>query len=115
MGNIPEISIDELTKLNLEKICLVDVREKYEFIEMRVPGAKLMPLSEVHENLAAFPTDSPVYLICASGNRSGVAGEFLAEHKVNAINVAGGTKGWVTSGNAYLQGDDDLPMFVGQE
>tara|TARA_B100001996_G_scaffold357363_1_gene321262 strand:- start:818 stop:1165 length:348 start_codon:yes stop_codon:yes gene_type:complete len=115
LANIPEISIDELAELNLEKICLVDVREKYEFIEMRVPGAKLLPLSEVPENLAAFPSDSPVYLICASGNRSGVAGDFLAGHKIDAINVAGGTKGWVMSGNVYVQGDDDLPLFVGQE
>ena len=115
MANITEISIDDLANLNLDTICLVDVREKYEFIEMRVPGAKLLPLSEVPENLAAFPTDSPVYLICASGNRSGVAGDFLAENKVDAIKVAGGTKGWVMSGKDYLQGNDNLPMFVEQE
>ena len=115
MGNIPEISIDELAKLNLEGICLVDVREKYEFIEMRVPGAKLLPLGEVTENLDAFPSDTPVYLICASGNRSGVAGEFLLEHKINAINIAGGTKAWVLSGNAFLQGEDDIGMFVESE
>ena len=35
MTEIEEISIDELAKLDLENICLVDVREEYEFIEMR--------------------------------------------------------------------------------
>ena len=39
MTEIEEISTDELAKLDLENICLVDVREEYEFIEMRVPGA----------------------------------------------------------------------------
>mgnify|MGYP005744659063 CR=1 FL=1 len=49
MTEIEEISIDELAKLDLENICLVDVREEYEFIEMRVPGALLLPLGEVPE------------------------------------------------------------------
>ncbi len=113
MGNIQEIDINELAELELDNICLIDVREEFEFVEMRVPGARLLPLAEVQDNLEAFPLGTPVYLICASGNRSGIAGEFLAEHKIEVINIAGGTKGWVASGREYLCGDGDLPMFVG--
>ncbi len=111
MTVIPEISIDELAKLDLENICLVDVREEYEFIEMRVPGAELLPLAEVPEQVDKFPKDKPVYLICASGNRSRVAGEFLLKFRVEAINIAGGTKGWVASGRTYNHGDTDLTVF----
>ena len=111
MTEIHEISIDELANLDLGNICLVDVREEYEFIEMRVPGAKLLPLAEVPEHVDKFPLDRPVYLICASGNRSKVAGDFLSKFHIDAINIAGGTKGWVSSGRSYDYGDTDLPLF----
>lgn len=111
MTEIEEISIDELAKLDLENICLVDVREEYEFIEMRVPGALLLPLGEVPEHVDKFPLDRPVYLICASGNRSKVAGDFLSKFHIEAINIVGGTKAWVSSGRAYKCGDVDLPHF----
>lgn len=111
MTEIEEISIDELAKLDLENICLVDVREEYEFIEMRVPGALLLPLGEVPEHVDKFPLDRPVYLICASGNRSKVAGDFLSKFHIEAINIAGGTKACVSSGRAYKCGDVDLPHF----
>ncbi len=111
MTEIGEISTDELAKLDLENICLVDVREEYEFIEMRVPGAELLPLAEVLENINKFPLDRPVYLICASGNRSKVAGDFLSKFDIDAINIAGGTKDWVSSGRAYDFGDSDLPLY----
>ena len=112
MKNINEIDIDEFAKLDIQTICLVDVREYYEFTEMRVPGAKLLPLGEVPENISSFPLDTPVYLICATGNRSGVAGEFLAEHNIETVNVLGGTKGWVMSGREYMHGDEGVVMFL---
>ena len=111
MTEIHEISVDELAKLDLGNICLVDVREEYEFIEMRVPGAELLPLAEVPENVDKFPLDRPVYLICASGNRSKVAGDFLSKFHIDVINIAGGTKDCVSSGRSYDYGDTDLPLF----
>ena len=60
---LTEITIEELASMDLKDICLIDVREEYEFIEMRVPGAELLPLGEVPENLDKFPMDEPVYLI----------------------------------------------------
>ncbi|MEE2682372.1 MAG: rhodanese-like domain-containing protein [Actinomycetota bacterium] len=115
MTEISEIYVEQLRELDLQSICLVDVREEYEFIEMRVPGAELLPLSEVAESIDLFPTDRPVYLICASGNRSRVAGEFLARHGVAAVNIAGGTKGWVASGLKFNHGDEGISMFAGVE
>ena len=111
MGEISEITVDELAEMDLDNICLVDVREKYEFVEMRVPGAALLPLTEVPEQIEKFPKDRPVYLICASGNRSRVAGDYLSKHHIEVVNVAGGTKDWVSSGRKFLYGDADLVVF----
>ena len=49
---LTEITIEELASMNLSDICLIDVREEYEFIEMRVPGAELLPLADIPENLS---------------------------------------------------------------
>ena len=45
-----------------------------------------------------LPTDRPVYVICAVGGRSGQAAQFLAQHGVDAVNVAGGTGDWLAAG-----------------
>ena len=89
---LTEITIEELASMDLKDICLIDVREEYEFIEMRVPGAELLPLGEVPENLEKFPMDEPVYLICASGNRSRVAGDYLIDNKM----IIGLPRAWVS-------------------
>ena len=111
MAEINEITVDELAAMELDSIFLIDVREKYEFVEMRVPGAVLLPLAEVPDQIEKFPKDQPVYIICASGNRSRVAGDYLSAHHIEAVNVAGGTKGWVSSGRKFLRGDIDLQVF----
>ncbi|GIS39596.1 MAG: hypothetical protein Ct9H90mP11_09160 [Acidimicrobiales bacterium] len=59
MTEIEEISIDELAKLDLENISLVDVREEYKFIEMRVPGALCCPWEKFQNTLTNFPWIDP--------------------------------------------------------
>lgn len=81
-----------------ESIDVIDVREPWEFAEGHVPGARLVPLSTVAARVADVPTDRPVYLICAVGARSAQAARFLAGHGVDAVNVDGGTGGWLAAG-----------------
>jgi rhodanese-related sulfurtransferase len=44
-------------------------------------------------------------VICRSGGRSLRACEFLADQGLEAINVAGGTMAWITSGRDFVAGD----------
>lgn len=78
---------------------LVDVRTPGEFAGGHVPGAKNIPLDQVHARLAEFgaPGDE-VHLICQSGARSAHAGELLAAKGLRALNVAGGTGTWRSYG-----------------
>jgi len=46
-----------------------------------------------------------VYLVCRTGARSAVAGEFLVEQGVAAVNVAGGMVAWVGAGHEVVTGD----------
>ncbi len=96
---IPEVSVDELAERLAEGARLIDVREPDEYAEAHVPGAVLVPLATVPEHLDAFRGDGPVYVICARGGRSMRAAEHVAEHGIDAVNVAGGTLAWIDAGH----------------
>lgn len=104
---VPEIDVDELARLHAGGIKLVDVREPDEYEGAHVPGAELVPLATVPEQLEAVQGhEGPVYVICAMGGRSRKAAEFYLGQGVDAVNVAGGTKAWIESGrptNAGLE------------
>jgi rhodanese-related sulfurtransferase len=101
---IAEITVDELAELLAAGVRLIDVREPSEYEEARVPGAVLVPLGTVAEQVDTFRGDGPTYVICRSGARSMKACEFVAEQGVEVVNVAGGTMAWVTSGRDYATG-----------
>lgn len=103
--SIREISVDELSELLETSIRLIDVREPNEYHEAHVPGAVLVPLGTVPDRLDAFHGDGPTYVICRSGARSMRACEFVAEHGLEAVNVAGGTMAWVLDGRPVVGGE----------
>lgn len=77
---------------------VIDVREPYEYAAGHVPGATLLPLAEVPVRLNELPRGEKVYIICATGNRSLVAADWLAQAGVDAWSVAGGTSEWQRTG-----------------
>ena len=104
---VSEIDVDALAALDTERIQLVDVREPDEFEQARVPGALLIPLMTIPEQLEHLDSSQALYLICASGGRSMNAAEFLDQHGFDAINIAGGTKGWLAAGHHADSGPVD--------
>jgi rhodanese-related sulfurtransferase len=106
VSDVPEIDIETLEDVLDEGATLVDVREPDEYTEVHVPGAVLVPLATVPENLHVFPSDGPVYVICRSGARSGRAVQWLRGQGIDATNVAGGTDAWVRTGKAQASGDE---------
>lgn len=102
---IQEISVDELEAALVAGSRVVDVRETVEYLDGHVPGAVLVALGTVPDNVAAFQGEGPTYIICKSGARSMRACEFLAEQGVEAVNVLGGTTAWIISGRPVVEGD----------
>ena len=98
--SVIEIDIVTLSDVLGDGAVLIDVREIDEWSDGRVPGAQHIPLATIPDRLDEVPTDGPVYVICALGGRSARAVEFLRANGVDAINVAGGTAGWIDSGRA---------------
>lgn len=105
---INEVSVADLDAALSAGGRVVDVRETDEYEAGHVPGALHVALGTVPDHTAAFQGDGPVYVICKSGGRSLRACEFLAGQGVEAVNVAGGTMAWVSSGRPVVEGSRPL-------
>jgi rhodanese-related sulfurtransferase len=97
-SDVPEIDVHTLHGLWTEGVALIDVREPDEWVTVRVPDVALIPMAEITARVDELPTAGPLYVICASGARSHRVAEYLRGQGVDAVNVAGGTKGWYEAG-----------------
>jgi rhodanese-related sulfurtransferase len=78
---------------------LVDVRTVGEFMGGHLPNAINIPLHQVTARLDEIPTDKPVILVCATGNRSGTAARQLVQAGYTDVyNLRGGTMAWMMNG-----------------
>jgi rhodanese-related sulfurtransferase len=90
---------------NIEGHLFVDVRERDEFEEGHMPGAKNIPLSEIGFHLSEFQKATRIYFSCLSGRRSSFAAKTLCRLGLNdVVNVTGGIKAWVQAGLPVKQG-----------
>jgi thioredoxin len=90
-----EISAEDFARVYEEgEVTLVDVREPAEYRAGHLSGAQLVPMRSVAEKADELPKDEPVYVICATGNRSQSSSQLLRRAGVEAYSVAGGTQGW---------------------
>jgi rhodanese-related sulfurtransferase len=99
-----EVDLDAFAIAHVAGAVVIDVREPYEYASGQVPGAELVPLGSLPAHAAGLPGDQPVYIICATGNRSLSAARFLSGHGVDAKPVAGGTSRWMARGLPVVSG-----------
>jgi rhodanese-related sulfurtransferase len=100
---VPEVDLKTFGTARAAGALVVDVREPGEFRAGHVLGAKLMPLATMPARRGELPTDRPVYVICATGNRSLTAARWRAAG-IEAYSVAGGTQGWTRMGRPVVTG-----------
>lgn len=78
---------------------LIDVREPDEHAVASIPGARLIPLATLPEEVASLPRDCDIYVHCKMGGRSARAVKFLEEQGFTRVfNVAGGIESWLAEG-----------------
>ncbi len=77
---------------------LVDVRSPGEFAAGHVPEAVNIPMEEAEARLGDIPGDTPVVLICQSGNRASVTCELIRQARPNAVVLEGGIDAWSAEG-----------------
>lgn len=79
---------------SLDDYTLLDVRQTWEYDEAHLPGARLVPLTELADRLGEVPRDKPVLTYCRSGGRSSAAAGLLAGQGYTALNILGGITAW---------------------
>src|SRR5690242_8926811 len=92
---------------------LVDVRERDEWEQGRIPGSVLVPRGNLESRIENVAPDRsrPVLLYCAAGNRSAFAAKTLTELGYErTISLAGGYEDWKRSGLPT-----ELPRSLGPE
>lgn len=99
-----EVSLTDLATARAAGAKVIDVREPEEFARGHVPGATLIPLDSLPDRIGDIEAGVPIYLICASGNRSLRATDLLRGAGIEAYSVAGGTSGWQQAGHEIAQG-----------
>jgi rhodanese-related sulfurtransferase len=110
MAQVPEITVDEAQRRQTAGTpdggaALVDVRERWEYEEVRAPGATLIPLSEFIQRYTEIPRDREALLICHTGVRSAQATKFLQRQGYERVaNVSGGMEAWEAAGLAVEHG-----------
>ncbi len=77
---------------------LLDVRQPEEFRSGHIPGAKLIPLGELHTRLKELPKNQEIIVVCRSGNRSLSATRQLAGAGYKVVNLRGGMNAWSRTG-----------------
>lgn len=78
-----------------DSVCLVDVREPYEWELCHLPGARLMPLAKLAEDWHRLPRDRVILCYCHHGMRSLHAVQFLRQHGISsATSLRGGIDAW---------------------
>lgn len=85
---------------------IVDVRERYEWEEMRTEGAELVPLSEYEGDPTLLAPAKKTIFMCAHGNRSQVAADIYEKtwEGMPSYNLEGGIAAWANAG---------LPIKIG--
>ncbi|MDH5571344.1 MAG: cyclic nucleotide-binding domain-containing protein [Gammaproteobacteria bacterium] len=73
---------------------LLDVRFAEEFKENHIPGARLIPLSELSRRMNELEQDQPYIIYCHSGPRSAIATLILNKNKFEALSLEGGIRDW---------------------
>ncbi len=101
---VPEIDLPSFAAAHADGAFVLDVREPAEYVAGHVPGAVGVPMAFVHARMREVSSDRPVYVICASGNRSYTAAGWLRGSGVDAISVTAGTGGWIRAGHPVAAG-----------
>ena len=102
-NNADNIIYEQLTQAQAKEIMdsdiehiVLDVREQYEFSEGHIPGAILIPYTEIEQKASEILTDKQMMILvyCRSGRRSKIAAEILVSLGYNNVKEFGGINDW---------------------
>jgi hydroxyacylglutathione hydrolase len=105
LHTLPTIEASSLGARAPQGTIVLDVRNRSEWDEGHIPGARHVPLPELTARLGELRDTGPIAVHCQGGSRSAVAASVLAAAGVHDVtNVEGGYAAWVLAGNTPATG-----------
>jgi len=89
-GDEEFVYAEELPDASRDQYVILDVRSPAEYEAGCVPGAKLLPLSELRRRWQELPRDRQIVTYCQVGQRAYYANRFLRQKGLRPLNLAGG-------------------------
>ena len=114
-SRIREITPMELGNAMPQPI-IIDVREKDEFEQGHLEGAKLISQGMLEEQVAKVVPDAstPIVVYCAGGNRGALAADMLQNMGYQKISsLKGGLRSWLESGGLVETGSTQSILYRG--
>lgn len=103
LDTIRQLTCSEL-KENLNTYTVLDVRGKTEYNEGHIPNAMNIHAGQLLDNLERIPSDRPLLVHCASGDRSSIAASLLKANGFdNVTNLTNGINGWMNSNPSLIE------------
>jgi rhodanese-related sulfurtransferase len=94
-----EISVADAAARRDAGAFVLDVRQPEEWQQAHIPGATLIPLTELNQRLNEIPKDKEIVVYCRSGNRSQAAAQTLIDNGFSGVSsMAGGINQWGAAG-----------------
>jgi rhodanese-related sulfurtransferase len=98
---VREMGVEELRTAPL---LILDIREPYEWRQVRLTDAVHIPMNEIPGALDQLPKQGEIVIMCAHGNRSYAVTAWLCERGYDAVNLRGGIADWARRGWPVDQG-----------
>ena len=115
----PEPIVPEMTVADLKQVLaneyaplVLDIREPYEWRQVRMPFAYHIPMNDVPDHVDEVRREAesraqlpiPVVVVCAHGSRSYSVAAWLNEQGIAAASLDGGITQWSVQGGEVEQG-----------
>ncbi|GAA4369374.1 rhodanese-like domain-containing protein [Nocardioides caricicola] len=108
---IPTVSIDQVPDPLPDGLVVLDVREPVEWEHAHIDGAIHIPMSLVPVRYTELP-EGQTLVVCKVGGRSAQVTQWLQQHGVDAVNLAGGMLDWAAAGRPMVSDTGHPPQVV---
>jgi rhodanese-related sulfurtransferase len=100
-NEVQNVSVDDVSTMlkDKNKYFLLDVRTQEEHNSGFIENSALIPVTELEGRLPEIPSDKPIIVYCASGNRSSKAAQILVKNNFKPVyDMLGGITEWGKKG-----------------
>ena len=107
--SIPTVNVKTTWEMKeRDDVCLLDVREQWEYEVGHIPDVLHLPMSQIANRLNEIPSDKTLIISCKSGQRSGRVTNWLKQSGYEEVyNMQGGILAWNRAGYTVQNADGE--------